>query len=281
MRTHIFLLWILLIAPISSLTAVSHLPFDASMSVVPYYLPPEMTHNKDWKLLKQLYEDYHHQSRLAKEYTIPKLIHLIWLGSPLPERCKLMVSSWQKYHPDWTIKVWNDEDAASFQFTNQAAFDKARNWGEKSDIWRYEILFRYGGLYVDTDFECLQPFDDLHRSCEFYTGIGQSTDPVLLIGIIGSRPEHPILKAIIENVCMGPGDNDFERIMQYTGPYLFTRVFLAQARFCDRGTVLPLPTTFFYPFPGSQRHRKDQEKIKQEFVRPESMAVHYFATSWQ
>lgn len=272
---------IFLLLPFYSLKAIPHHSFDASMSFVPHYVSPETTQNEGWKLLKQLYEDYHHKFHLSKEYTIPKLIHLIWLGSPLPERCKLMLSSWQKFHPDWTIKVWNDEDAASFQFTNQEAFNKARNWGEKSDIWRYEILFRYGGLYVDTDFECLQPFDDLHRSCEFYTGIGQSTDPVLFIGIIGSRPSHPILKALIENVRMGPGDNDFERIMQYTGPYLFTRVFLAQAGCCDPGTVVPFPTTFFYPFPGSQRHRQDQENVKLEFVKPESMAIHYFATSWQ
>jgi mannosyltransferase OCH1-like enzyme len=43
----------------------------------------------------------------------------------------------------------------------QAAFDRASNFGEKSDIWRYEILFRLGGVYVDTDFECVRPFDSL------------------------------------------------------------------------------------------------------------------------
>lgn len=273
--------WFLLILPLLSVTAISYPPFDASMSLVPYYLPPEITQDKSWQLFKQLYEDYLNEYHLTEEYSIPKLIHLIWLGSPLPDRCQQMISSWHKFHPDWTMKVWNDEDAAAFQFTNQAAFDKAQNWGEKSDIWRYEILYRYGGLYVDTDFECLQPFDNLHKSCEFYTGIGQTTDPVLLIGIIGSRPGHPILKALIDNIRVGPGNHDCERIMYYTGPYFFTRIFLAQASACDRATVVPFPTTFFYPFPGSQRYREDAENIKKEFVRPESMAIHYFATSWQ
>lgn len=35
-------------------------------------------------------------------------------------------------------------------------FLAAENPAEKSDIWRYAILNQIGGLYVDTDFECIQ-----------------------------------------------------------------------------------------------------------------------------
>lgn len=47
----------------------------------------------------------------------------------------------------------------------QKAFDAAKNYGEKSDILRYEILFVYGGVYADVDVECLQPFDALAEVC--------------------------------------------------------------------------------------------------------------------
>jgi hypothetical protein len=192
-----------------------------------------------------------------------------------------MLASWQKFHPSWTVKLWTDREAAAFPFINRAAFDRAKNYGEKSDIWRYEILYQHGGLYVDTDFECLRAFDDLHRSCEFYTGIGQNTSAQLWIGVIGSKAGHPILKAVIDNLRAGPGDQDFERIMNDTGAYLFTKMFFAQAAESPLGTVIPFPVTVFYPFPGGLRGRKDQENIKSEFVRPETLAIHYFATSWQ
>ena len=38
---------------------------------------------------------------------------------------------------------------------NNFAFSQASNWGMKSDIFRYEILMKYGGVYIDTDYECL------------------------------------------------------------------------------------------------------------------------------
>ncbi|HSX11029.1 MAG TPA: glycosyltransferase [Chlamydiales bacterium] len=271
-------LLLVLFVTLTRLQATPCVPFETSMNTLVKQLPTE---NKDWQLLSSLYKDYCNSERPTDTYIIPKMIHLIWLGSPMPEECKLTLVSWEKFHPDWVVKVWTDADTASFPFINREAFDRAQNFGEKSDIWRYEILYRYGGLYVDTDFECLQPFDFLHRSCEFYTGVGQNVNPQLWIGLIGSVSGHPILKATIDNLRTSLADHNYERIMSETGAYLFTRMFLAVAPQCKRATVVPFPVTFFYPFPGGERHRKDVQNIKREFLCPESMAIHYFATSWQ
>ena len=65
----------------------------------------------------------------------------------------------------------------------------------KSDIARYEIIYRYGGVYIDTDFECLRPLDFLHYIYDFYTGI-QPLDSAYLqlgIGILAAAPAHPYL----------------------------------------------------------------------------------------
>lgn len=264
-----------------SLQAMPNVPFDQSMSSCWDYHPQVAAQDEGWQFIRSLYEDYQANFQLSEEYKIPKLIHLVWLGSPLPERCKAIVASWERFHPDWVVKVWTDEDAASFHLTNQEAFDRAKNYGEKSDIFRYEVLYRYGGLYADTDFECLKSFDELHRSCEFYCGIAQNGVPYLLIGLIGSVPGHPILKATIDNLRTGAADWDLERIMRETGVYFFTKKFFEQAPLCPKNSVVPLPVSFLYPFPGGERHRRDIANIKKEFLKPESMAIHYFATSWQ
>ena len=47
--------------------------------------------------------------------------------------------------------------------TIQAAYAKAPNFGEASDILRYGLLLTQGGLYVDTDFECVQSVEALHE----------------------------------------------------------------------------------------------------------------------
>lgn len=246
-------------------------------SYLPHY-PSSLQTNKLEKLCESLYESYQNDPKEGNTYIIPRLIHFIWLGSPLPQECAIMVASWQKFHPEWTIKVWTDSDAKTFGLQNKIAFDRARNYGEKSDIFRYEILYRYGGIYIDTDFECLQAFDDLHKSCDFYTGIINET---LLNGLIGSKPGHPILKACIENVRIGKGDHDAGRIFEDSGPYLFTKMFLASVTEEDYGKVVALPPSFTYPFPATSREMTDQEEIKRQFARPESLAIHYWATRWQ
>jgi len=216
---------------------------------------------------QSLYEIYRQEAQLAETYLIPKIIHFIWLGSPLPPECRKWISTWKKLHPGWIVQIWTDETIARFGLKNKEAYERAVNFGEKSDIARYEILYRYGGLYADTDFECLKPLDLLHKSCEFYTGVSGDND-CLLNGLIGSMPGHPILKECIEAVKKGPGDHEESRIMNDTGPYLFTRAFLNKAPASTRGSVAVFPPSFFYPFPGSMRdERSDAEGVKKK-IRP-------------
>ena len=42
-------------------------------------------------------------------------------------------------------------------------YERLRKPTERSDIIRLEVLFRFGGVYVDTDVECLRPIDPLLR----------------------------------------------------------------------------------------------------------------------
>ena len=258
---------------------VDHFGFEESF--LPYYTcGPQVSLTT---LCKSLYEGFQLDPSSLSEYKIPKLVHFIWLGSPLPSECEAMVRTWRECHPDWIVKVWNDADAAAFGLENQRACDIANNYGEKSDIFRYEILYRFGGVYIDTDFECIKPFDNLHKSCEFYTGlIGSESQLDLLNGLIGSVPGHPIIRACIDHLRIGNGDNDPERIMLDTGPYHLKEMFLKCVTENDRGNVVALPPNFFYPYPATHRiSGRNRKVIKMMYARPESWAIHYWSSSWQ
>ena len=255
-------------------------PFDQSMARNYNYSYKFSKRDPTWRLYRELFTTYsmRHVPKDA-QYLIPKIIHFVWLGSPLPERCKKIIDSWKKFHPTWQIKLWTDADVDLFKLENRAAFDKAINYGEKSDIWRYEILRRFGGLYVDTDFECLQPFDNIHKSCELYAGIAYTRATLLYNGLIGATPRHPILELCVKTIRVGPGDQDRNRIMGETGPCHFTYCFNALAA-QYRGKVVPFPSTYLYPFPNTKRRETDPTIIKKRWLKPESLALHYWATSW-
>ena len=238
-----------------------------------------------WKLCKDRYDRHIlHADPLPTEPRIPKIIHQIQLGNPFPEKYKKIQKTWQTLHPDWVYMLWTDKEVEAFGLTNKVQYDHARNYGEKSDIARYEILYRIGGLYVDTDFECLQPFDIFHFYCDFYAGLGYGNcnaknsvaSFAAFNGLIGCKPGHPIMKLIIEKV--GKIRRFGECSLSNTGPYFFGLTCYEGMKSYEGPAVL-FPVTYFYPWQGLPTWSRDRSAIE-SFLKPESYALHHWATSW-
>lgn len=267
--------------------------FDAGMRTDPHYEKYAARHPRSWLNVKTLFVQYQkkkahaHLSKLP--YRIPKKIHMIWLGSPPPEFVRTCFQSWKALHPTWEVRLWTEDDLRWFHLKNQKAYDSSRNWGEKSDIFRYEILEREGGIHADTDFECIKPFDDICKIADFFTGLTYSHGaPAFYNGLIGCRPGHPIIKRCVSSLPVGNGDNNFARILTTTGPAFFTRCFNesmwpSNGEGCapDLGTVVPFPVMYFYPFPDRERGSYSNiEEVKRNWVHPETYAIHYWKISW-
>ena len=205
---------------------------------------------------------------------IPKIIHQIWLGSEFPEKYKAFQQSWIKHHPDWEYKLWQEADIANLVLQNRDLYQAARNYGEMSDIARYEILYKYGGLYVDTDYECLKSCDMFHYCYDFYIGIQPlDTNIVQLgIGLIGSVPGHPLLKYAIDG--LPESDRQTKQIIAKTGPIYFTRIFCSHVLALP-GNNIAFPASYFYP-----RGYNQSFEDKTKWIKLESFAVHHWAGSW-
>lgn len=241
--------------------------------------------NKDWQRLKRVYDD-NYIKKIGNErgdYKIPKKIHQIWLGGELPNKYFKWCQGWKIFHPEWEYKLWTDKDARSFKMVNREAFDLVDNLGAKSDIFRLEILYKYGGIYVDTDFECLKPFDEICKMTSLFAGLVYDKKPTLANGLIGSSVKNKILTNYIEDI--GKLVTNVKRarlstgkIMKVTGPYKFSEKCLEYI-INDGGDFISFPVTFFYPFPSYERFCKEKKMIE-SYVREESMAIHYWSASW-
>jgi len=164
--------------------------------------------NKDLLLLKH------------EKVKLPTTIHFIWLGpNPYPTKSIKNIFSWVKHHPNWTFKLWSDHHrplphprmqlhlVSDFTFIYlKELFQESNNYAEKAAILRYEILNQEGGLYVDHDVECYKPFTPFHAHFDFYCGTEPFHQPILSssvlasTSIIGSCPDHPIIKKVIEKI---------------------------------------------------------------------------------
>jgi mannosyltransferase OCH1-like enzyme len=209
------------------------------------------------------------------ELKIPKIIHQIWLGSPVPESFRSLQQSWIENHfgRDWFYKLWTDEDVEKMELYNQEFYDATDNYGVKSDILRWEIIHCYGGVYIDMDFESLQPLDELHQLYDFYVGIQPLDTFFVQLGaaLFGARPGHPILKHCIETIS---DDWHLHGAPKKTGPVHFTKSFYAMAG-KDNNRDIAFPGLYFYPL-GSQETKADRTG----WIKKGAFAVHWWAKSW-
>lgn len=247
-------------------------PFDVSMRRDEFSpMLARGTNPQVYAFLEKLFEKNGPYTDPAIRGTIPKIIHQIWLGGPVPERFRAFMESWKKHHPDWEYRLWDDAALADFPMHNRKLFDESTNYGEQSDIARYEILRRFGGLYVDTDYEALQAIDAIHERYDFYIGV-QPLDVHILhlgTGLIGCAPEHPLIVMAVELI----NKQETRQIISRTGPIFFSRIFLKHAEKYD--AVCAFPASYFYP-------RAYSESIEERacWQKPESYAAHHWAGSW-
>ena len=129
---------------------------------------------------------------------IPKKIHYCWVGgNPLPESAKKCISSWRRYCPDYEIIEWNE---SNYDFTkNQYMREsfEAKKWAFATDYARLDIIYQYGGIYLDTDVEIIKSFNPLLKNKGFagfedseFVNSGQG---------FGAEAGNPVIKKLLES----------------------------------------------------------------------------------
>ena len=86
---------------------------------------------------------------MAVSNSIGSNVFDILVGLALPWFVETAIVSWKKHNPNFEIKLWTDKDAQDFVWSSPRSkkfFETTKNWAEKSDILRFEILYQFGGI---------------------------------------------------------------------------------------------------------------------------------------
>jgi Glycosyltransferase sugar-binding region containing DXD motif len=191
---------------------------------------------------------------------IPRILHHIWIGpDPLPEDQGPWIESWKRHHPDWEHRLWTEEDLPEDPIRPEI-LERLRAPVERADILRLEILFRHGGVYLDTDLECLRPVDDVLEGEDF---VGVCHKPGRITNTaIAAVPGHPLLERALSEVR--PMEmywtSASERLKEVAGPLLLERLVV------DFPEVKLLEPPVFFPSTPEEREG--------------AVAVHHMARVW-
>lgn len=191
---------------------------------------------------------------------IPRILHHIWIGpDPLPDDHRPWIKSWKRQHPKWEHRLWTEDNLPEDPIRPEI-LERLRAPVERADILRLEILYRYGGVYLDGDLECLRPIDPVLEGEEF---VGVCHKPGRITNTaIASVPRHPLLGRALEQV--NPMDmywtSASERLKQVAGPLLLEQLVP------DYPDIKLLEPPMFFPSTPEEREH--------------AIAVHHMARVW-
>ena len=161
---------------------------------------------------------------------IPKIIHQIWVGPyRIPKREKRISEELKEAHPTFEHILWTDQNVPKMPARLQEVYDYmgSRQWyAFQADLLRVFLVYTYGGLYLDIDFEYLPQGGGFNNiPIENYRAFFLNHDtanpslhhhPAATLNNagLGGEKNHPIFQFLLEdiswndpnhpNVWMGP-----------------------------------------------------------------------------
>lgn len=176
---------------------------------------------------------------------IPRTLHVIWVGdeSKRPDNC---IATWRQHNPDWTVRVWGNDDLASYGWVNAQHMRQmaGRELNGVADLMRWEILYNEGGFVVDADSICKRPLEPWlfeGEACACWEN--ELIRPGLIAaGYVASKPENPFFGQIILDLQKEPSVVD-RMAWQSVGPLYLTE----QVRMQRYSGLTIWPSHFFIP----------------------------------
>ena len=245
------------------------------------------------------------------ENEIPKIIHQIWTGgeeelrqfqqnlAPTDKRHHFLKWSktWPALHPEWKYFLWDLQSMRNFVAKNYQPFlddyDSFDMDIKRTDFFRILILFHVGGVYIDIDFEALQPMDELLSANKFDIYLAEHETDYQRDGVKGEWPNawmasirfHPLWWLMLTEYIRRKNLQPHGYVTDITGPHAFTEVVQFYIEKFSTTQLYSYKPIHFYPVQPLNKTsmRLDALCIASDSCRemyPHSVATHHYAATW-
>ena len=159
---------------------------------------------------------------------IPKIIHQTFKTAKLPFLTRWHISRFRKKNPDYAYEFYDDariDDFLKKEFgADTLALYKRINIGAaKADFFRYAVLYKKGGIYVDIDSGINGSLNNFIRSEDMAIITREGNPELFAQWALIYSPGHPFLKKTIEMVLDNIRENKYPHdVHRMTGPTAYT-----------------------------------------------------------
>jgi len=148
--------------------------------------------------------------------SIPKKIYQVWMNGSIPSLVEINI---RKLNPNYEYFFFNEERCKQFfkdNFKDKLdVFNKINNPAHKCDLFRYCMLYKYGGVYIDIDLlvsDKLNNIIEKSDNADFITSLGAHSNENFgecTNGFILTVPGNKIFLKLIDYIVRNPNPSDY------------------------------------------------------------------------
>ena len=160
---------------------------------------------------------------------IPKNIYQSWYTTILNPLIETKIHNMKIMNPEYVHKIYTDDEIDEFvneYFPGEISncYNKLNIIVAKVDFWRYLILYKYGGIYLDMDSSIDKPLNNLINDDDEAIITAEKNSNVFVQWALIFNKEHPILKITIDLIVYNIQNNKYpNNIHKMTGPTVFSQ----------------------------------------------------------
>lgn len=216
---------------------------------------------------------------------IPLILHQTYKDNNIPSSLRKFQSSWRNYNPNWEYRFWDDNAIRSFFKLYYPSFltifDAYPQTIMRVDAFRYFLLYHYGGIYADMDFECLHNMDEILENKDILLipepqdhfqknkAKIRNLDYIVSNALMASKARHPFWLRVINLLQQNKDEID---VLDATGPFMLT------AAYSDFSPKLSLSKGRYFGEISSDD--KGHKSYKDERTHLQTYARHHWVGSW-
>lgn len=193
---------------------------------------------------------------------IPRILHRV-VPEVVPEEYERYWSTAQELHPGWEFRTWQDPIDPE-EFESAHLWPRVESGAQLAGLVRLEVLWKYGGVYLDMDVEPIRSLEPLLQASAFACWEDRRVVPD---AVLAFEAGHPAVRECLDRaLAMDPSEGAWA-----TGPGVSTDVLKR------RTDVLLLPPACFYPYYYTEPERADENFGTIPWV----YGVHRWHGSWR
>ncbi|WP_443936976.1 glycosyltransferase family 32 protein [Pedobacter sp. MW01-1-1] len=159
---------------------------------------------------------------------IPKIIHQTYKTKQLPWITRWQIKRFCKKNPEYKYEFYDDARVDEFirnEFNNETyqLYKKINIGAAKADFFRYAVLYKQGGVYLDIDSAIKGKLSNFIHP-EDVAVISKERNPDMYVqwGLV-YEPGHPFLEKTLELICENIESNKFPHdVHKMTGPFVYS-----------------------------------------------------------